>query len=56
MPDFGIIIMDDENKDKYAKVVDAGYDIECYKLGSRLVIATKLLLLSLTAVASSTLF
>ena len=46
MPGFGIIIIDDENKDQYNSISGLGYDTKCFKGGMKLAVALKVLLLS----------
>ena len=50
MDHFGVIIIDDENTDQYAKVTNLGYSTSCYKSARRLAAASQALLVSMAAV------
>lgn len=49
MNDFGIIIIDDENQEQYSKVTNLGYNTDCYKVASKLIFASKALIISIAA-------
>lgn len=49
MNDFGIIIIDDENQEQYSKITNLGYNTDCYKVASKLIFASKALIISIAA-------